>query len=102
MPRGTRRRATLAFLLLVPAAIGACVPSTLNMSQLERRLERQLADHLGVDGIEVVCPAEIEVAEGESFACVAMAPGDPEAIRVRVTQMDDEGNVSWEITGTAG
>jgi hypothetical protein len=101
--RGTRARAGLAwlFFLLGPVAIGSCVPSTLNMSQLERRLERQLADQLDVDGIEVACPAEVEVAEGETFACEARAPGDPDAIRIRVTQVDDDGNVTWEITGTA-
>lgn len=83
----------------MPAAIGGCIPATLDMPQLERRLERQLSDQLNVDGIEVRCPVEVEVEEGATFSCVATAPGETDALRIDVTQIDDEGDVTWEIAG---
>jgi len=36
------------------------------------------------------------------FVCTARAPGEEVRLRVEVTQLDDDGNVSWEIAGTAG
>ena len=101
VPQGTVRRAAIGLVLLVPVATGGCIPRTLNTAQLERRLGGQLSERLGVDGIEVSCPLEIEVSEGGTFECVATAPGETEALRIDVTQVDDGGDVTWEIAGTA-
>ncbi len=91
----------LIVLLIVPVAIGSCVPRTLDTGQLERRIERQLSDQLNVDGIEVACPLDVEVTEDDRFSCVATAPGETDALRIDVTQVDDDGNVTWEIAGAA-
>jgi hypothetical protein len=72
------------------------------MDQLERRLGRQLSDRLGVSGIVARCPDDIEVNKGTTFACTARAPREDVGLRIVVTQLDDEGNVSWEIAGAAG
>ena len=102
VPSGTPPRPTLVFLLLVTVAAGGCVARTLHTDQLERRLGRQLSDRLGVSGIEAECPEGVEVERGTMFVCTARAPGEEVRLRVEVTQLDDEGNVTWEIAGTAG
>ena len=101
VPSGIPPHPTLAFLLLVSIVAGSCAARTLNTDQLERRLGRQVSDRLGVSGIEATCPDDIDVHKGATFACAARAPGEDVGLRIVVTQLDDDGNVSWEIAGTA-
>jgi Domain of unknown function (DUF4333) len=98
--RGANRRTTLALLLAVSLGIGSCVPRTLRTDQLERRLAREVVTATDVDGIRVDCPAGIEVRRGDTFVCVATAPNG-DRMRIDVTQVDDEGSVTWEIAGSA-
>lgn len=101
VPSGTPPHPTLAFLLFISVAAGSCAARTLNTDQLEGRLGRQLSSRLGVDGIEAECPERVEVRSGATFACTARAPGEDLELGIDVTQLDDEGNVTWEITGSA-
>jgi hypothetical protein len=89
-------------LILVPAAIGSCVPRTLDSRQLERRLGRELSADLRVEGITAECPDAVEVHEGSTFRCTAHSPLGSDTLAIDVTQIDDEGHVTWEIAGTAG
>jgi hypothetical protein len=98
---GTPPRPTLAILLILSMAVGGCAARTLHGGQLERRLGRQLSDKLGVTGIVAECPDGIEVHRGATFTCTARAPGETAALRIDVTQIDDEGHVTWEIAGAA-
>jgi hypothetical protein len=93
---------TRAVLVLLAILVGSCAPRTLNTDQLERRLGRALSDRLGVAGIVTRCPDGIEVRERATFDCTARAPGEDDGIRIIVTQLDDDGHVSWEIAGGAG
>jgi hypothetical protein len=102
VPSGTPPRPTLVFLLLVSVVAGSCAARTLNTGQLERRLGRQVSDRLGVSGIVAECPEDVEVQRGATFVCTARAPGEDDELRIDVTQLDDDGNVSWEIAGTGG
>ena len=102
VPSGTPPRPTFALLLILSVAAGSCAARTLNTDQLERRLGLQLSDRLGVSGIEATCPNDIEVRTGATFVCTAHAPTGADALRIDVTQLDDDGNVTWEIAGTAG
>jgi hypothetical protein len=102
VPSGTPPHPTLALLLSVSVAVGSCAARTLNTDQLERRLGRQLSDRLGVAGIVAECPEGVEVRRRATFACTARAPGEDVELRIDVTQLDDEGNVTWEIAGAAG
>jgi hypothetical protein len=102
VPSGIPPHPTLAFLVLVSIVVGSCAARTLNADQLERRLGDQISDRLGVPGIVATCPDDIEVRDGATFACTAHAPGEGLALRIVVTQGDDEGNVTWEIAGVAG
>jgi hypothetical protein len=99
---GTPLHPTLALVLILSVAAGSCAPRTLNTDQLEERLGRQLSDRLGVTGIVAECPEGVEVRRGGTFTCTARAQGEAEGLRIDVTQLDDDGNVTWEITGTAG
>ena len=100
MRRGASRRAILALLLAVPLGIGSCVPRTLRTGELEERLSRELVEMLDVRGISVECPGGVEARRGDTFVCVATAPLG-ERLRIVVTQVDDEGSVTWEIAGPA-
>jgi hypothetical protein len=73
----------------------------LDSDQLERRLAQELSGQLDVPGIEVMCPDDAEVREGSTVDCVARAPGETAGLRIVVTQVDDDGNVTWEIAGAA-
>jgi Domain of unknown function (DUF4333) len=92
---------TLVLLLVLSVAMGACSPRMLDSDQLERRLSRELSDQLDVPGIEVECP-DAEAREGSTLDCIARAPGETAGLRIVVTQVDDDGNVTWEIAGAAG
>jgi len=92
---------TLVLLLVLSVATGACAPRMLDSDQLERRLSRELSDQLDVPGIGVECP-DAEAREGSTLDCIARAPGETAGIRIVVTQVDDDGNVIWEIAGAAG
>jgi Domain of unknown function (DUF4333) len=93
---------TLVLLLVLSIAMGACMPRMLDGDQLERRLARQLSDQLDVQGIRVECPDDAEARQGLTLECIARAPGETEGLRVAVTQVDGDGNVTWEIQGAAG
>ena len=93
---------TLVLLLVLSVATGACAPRMLDSEQLERRLARELSDQLDVPGIEVECPDDAEAREGSTLDCIARAPGETAGLRIVVTQVDDDGNVTWEIAGAAG
>ena len=95
-------RALLFVLLVLSVATGACTPRMLDSDQLERRLARQISDRLRVPGVEVECPDDAEVRQGSTLDCVARAPGETAGLRIVVTQVDDDGNVTWEIAGAAG
>ncbi|HZB02541.1 MAG TPA: DUF4333 domain-containing protein [Actinomycetota bacterium] len=98
--RGASRRVFLALLLAVPLGIGSCVPRTLRIGELERRLAGEVSETLDVHGIRVECPNGIEVRPGDTFRCTATDPfGD--VIRIVVTQVDDEGSIAWEVASGA-
>jgi hypothetical protein len=93
---------TRALLLLLSILVASCAPRTLNTDQLERRLGRELSERLGVSGIVTRCPEGIEVRRRATFECTARAAGEDVGIRIVVTQLDDDGHVTWEIAGAAG
>lgn len=99
---GSPPHPTLVLLVLVSVVMGACTPRMLDHDQLERRLASEISDQLGVAGIVAECPDGVEAERGATFECTARAPGENAALRIEVTQVDDDGNVAWEIVGTAG
>jgi len=101
-PGGTLPRATLALALVVSFATGGCVHQTLDADQLERRLSRSVSARLGVEGVRATCPDDVRAQAGDTFICIARAPGESAGLRIEVTQVDDDGRITWEIAGAAG
>lgn len=102
MSSGSPLIPTLALLLLLSVAAVGCAPHTLDTDQLERRLERQVADRLRVEAVVAECPPDVEAREGARFDCTVRARGEDAGLRVVVTQLDADGNVTWEIAGPDG
>ncbi len=74
----------------------------LDADQLERRLSREISERLNVANVAVECPDDTEARQGATSECLARAPGETRGLRIAVTQLDDDGNVVWEIAGAAG
>jgi hypothetical protein len=77
-------------------AAAAC-SKTLDSTELEGTLKDQLETQLDVTGLTVECPDDIEAEAGDTFECSAIGT-DGSAVTISVTQTDDEGNLTWEIT----
>ena len=99
---GSPPHPTLVLLVMLSVAVGSCSPRMLDGDQLERRLAREISDQLGVPGVVAECPDGVEARQGSMLECTARAPGETAGLRIEVTQLDDDGNVSWEIAGAAG
>jgi hypothetical protein len=93
---------TFVLLLVLSVATGACTPRMLDADQLERRLAQEISKRLDVPNVAVECRDDAEAREGATLGCVARAPGETRGLRIRVTQLDDDGNVVWEVVGAAG
>ncbi len=92
--RSTLVRAVGVLVLVLAAA--AC-SKTLDSTELEGTLKDQLETQLEVTGLTVECPDDIEAKAGDTFECTASG-SDGSTATVSVTQTDDEGNLTWEIT----
>jgi hypothetical protein len=93
---------SLVILLALSVAMGGCSPRTLDDDQLERQLAREISRQLEIPAIVVECPDGVEVSSGSTLDCSARAPGQTVGLRIRVTQLDDDGNIAWEFAGAAG
>ena len=77
--------------------VAAACSKTLDSTELEGTLKDQLETQLDVTGLTVECPDDIEAEAGDTFECSATGT-DGSAVTISVTQTDDEGNLTWEIT----
>ena len=92
------RIAHLVALVAVVVVAAACTKS-LDTSNLESTLKSQLETQLGATGLSVSCPDNIKVSAGATFECTA-SDTSGQSVTIEVTQKDDQGNVSWKVTGT--
>jgi hypothetical protein len=69
----------------------------------KQSLEAQLATDLQSNGstYTVACPDGVKAQAGGTFQCTATGP-DGTSLALTVTQTDDQGNVTWEVTGGSG
>jgi hypothetical protein len=102
--RGTGCAVALVILLLLVAGISLAVlltavssQSLLDTSVVEQRIAEDYSRSTGLT-TTVVCPDEVTIADGESFQCTA-ATADGAITYIEVTQLDDQGNVSWAPVG---
>ncbi len=65
-------------------------------------LEAQLAADLQASGpaLTVRCPDGVKAQVGATFQCTATDP-DGSSFTITVTQTDDQGNVTWALTGAS-
>jgi hypothetical protein len=66
--------------------------------EAEQDIERGLSARTGAKLRSVDCPDEVEARKGDVFTCTATA-SDGSKVRVKVTQVDDQGGVRWELGG---
>jgi hypothetical protein len=106
------RRIVIVFLLVVagcgndadPLDDGSTAPTpsatseTLDTAGLERELKTQIESQTGGTIRSVECPADVELEEGGTFECTAEESNADHTIVV--TQVDDQGNLEWEVTGS--
>jgi uncharacterized lipoprotein len=64
--------------------------------EAEQDIKRGLSARTGAKLRSVDCPDDVEARKGDVFTCTAIA-SDGSKVRVKVTQVDDEGGVRWEL-----
>ena len=97
MSRGLGAVAALAGSL---ALVGAgCGTKTLNTDNVETEIKRGLTEQTGTNVKSVDCPDDVEAKKGENFECEATSDAGQKQ-RVKVTQLDDDGNVRWSAQGS--
>jgi hypothetical protein len=93
---GVRRAVAAASLVL---ALGGCSVSvggdTLDSAGLEEEIRKELAKQVTGE-IDVSCPEDVKMKEGDTFQCTATAD-DGSTRQVQVTQKDGDGNVRFEL-----
>ncbi|MEZ5114801.1 MAG: DUF4333 domain-containing protein [Candidatus Nanopelagicales bacterium] len=68
----------------------------LDTTKLETQIAAELTTRIG-DTITVDCPADQPVETGYTFECVASDSSGTKRVVV-ITEDDDQGNVTWELT----
>jgi Domain of unknown function (DUF4333) len=84
------RLATAAAML----GLAACGTQQLETADAEKTIAKRLGEQAGTK-VTVDCPDDVEIKKGDTFNCRARARND--TAKVKVTQLDDEGNVRWEV-----
>ena len=98
--RASRALGAPALLIVLAALLSACSVTIggLDTDSLEEQIEADIeAQAPGVDITEVDCPDGVQPQAGDVFVCRATAD-DGSVGTIEVTQTDDEGNVTWEVT----
>ena len=95
----------LGALVVILAAVGAIYGGCnkeISDEKLEKLIVNSLRKKLGDKGfpfktVSAVCPEDVKVEKGNVFTCTATV--DDHKLEIRAEQMDDDGSVSWEVTG---
>ena len=85
--------------IAVLAALGLAGCGNLDDTKLEGEIKTGIEKQAGVKIRSVSCPDDRPIKRGDVFTCTATATSG-ETGQVRVTQIDDEGNVRWQLVGT--
>jgi hypothetical protein len=91
-----------AGLLLGSAVLSGCSTSSdLDIEKLQTTIATEMQSQLDLSGTPTVtCPDPVPIEAGNVFTCTAELDGD--TIDVKVTQTDDQGNVTWETVQPSG
>ncbi len=88
---GRLAAALVAGLLVMPACT-----AKLDTTKLEEQIAQGIQEQTGATGVTVDCPDDIEAKAGDEFECQATSDDGTNAT-VKVTQNDDQGNVTWAV-----
>ncbi len=88
-------RARILILVSTIALGGVACTRSLDTQGLEEQIATQLQEEGGPPVSGVTCPEDIEVEAGSTFDCTAT--GDGVEWTIRVTQLDDDGKVEFDI-----
>ncbi|PYQ55612.1 MAG: hypothetical protein DMF78_01500 [Acidobacteria bacterium] len=91
----------IGFVLTAFALTPLAGADDLDMDAVVKSIRQGLAEQLTVSVQKVECPEAREIEEGGVFDCTARVE-DVGRLTVAVTQKDDEGNIAWKVTKTAG
>jgi hypothetical protein len=86
--------------LFVAATLAGC-SSSLDIDKLESTIASEMQTQLNLPAQPTVtCPDDVAIESGNVFTCTAELDGD--SVDVKVTQTDDQGNVTWETVQPQG
>jgi NAD(P)H-hydrate repair Nnr-like enzyme with NAD(P)H-hydrate epimerase domain len=80
------------------AALVGCGTQQLDTEEAEKTIGDRLGQQAKTK-VTVDCPDDVELKKGDTFDCNAKSRTDQ--AKVKVTQLDDEGNVRWEVRGAS-
>jgi predicted component of type VI protein secretion system len=80
--------------VIAAVALAACGAQQLDTAEAEKTIANRLGEQAGTK-VTINCPDDVEIKKGDTFNCEAKARKD--TAKVKVTQLDDEGNVRWEV-----
>jgi Domain of unknown function (DUF4333) len=75
-------------------ALAGCGTQQLDTAEAEKTISDRLGKQAGTK-VTINCPDDVEIKKGDTFTCDAKARND--TAKVKVTQLDDEGNVRWQV-----
>ncbi len=97
---GKRIGAGLASVAIVVALAGCSVSvGGLDMQKAQTEIAKGIEEQTDATGVSVTCPEGVPMEQGNTFTCNATT-AEGEKATITVTQTDDQGNITWEITGT--
>ena len=89
-------------ILAAPILVAAGCTRSLDMAALDKSISDGINTQLQLPIATVSCPTgDRPMKAGDKFDCTA-TPKEGGKLTVTVTQKDDAGNVSWEVTKTEG
>ncbi len=92
---------TVGLALLAVATGSMACSRTLDAGSIGQSISQSVEAQLALPVTGVECPPDRAAKAGDTFECTA-TPAAGGKLTVTVTQKDDQGNISWEVTKTEG
>lgn len=91
------RRLSLSILMVGAFAAAGCGGGGgLDVGKAERTIADEVEKQTATQEVKIDCPDDVDQKKGDVFECDLSARGGVKAT-VKVTQVDDDGNVRWEV-----
>ncbi len=88
-------RRLLTVPLVAALALAACGSKVINTGKAETEIAKGLKQQLHLKDVTVKCPDDVKAKKGDTFNCTAKSGG--KSARIAVTQLDDNGRISWRL-----